>query len=292
LKENNKHIDNEIPLLSICCLVYNHELYLKEMLDSILNQQTNFSYEILIHDDASTDNTAKIIKEYNKKHPTIFNSLLQTTNQKSIYKSGMNPRFNFPRARGKYIAICEGDDYWIDPLKLQKQVDFLEENLDFNICFTRTYLLKNGKKEIHKIPENLSGIFSFDDLLHHGNFIATTSVMFRNNWDRMPEWFNRLPYGDMAIYLIVSKVEKIKCLNDITAVYRIHKKGAWHSQNLTKKIKDRLLFNQIIYPQLNIEQKKIVKQKQKHWITKLSKMQSNRLKFLLNYYYLNKYKLK
>lgn len=295
MKESNKYIDNEIPLVSICCLVYNHELYLEEMLNSILNQQTNFSFEILIHDDASIDKSQAIIKSYKERYPNIIIPLFQSLNQKSIYKSGMNPRFNFPRARGKYIAICEGDDYWIDPLKLQKQVDFLENNSDFNICFTRAHLLKNGKTETHKIPENLSGIFSFDDLLLHGNFIATASVMVRNNFNEIPKWFNSLPYGDMAIYLLVCKVEKIKCLDDITAVYRIHEKGSWHQHTLIEKLKKRLQFNQTIYPQLNKNQKKILFSKQKELIQKLTNIVGkNRsiVYYILKIFFRLKYRLK
>lgn len=257
-------------VVSICCLTFNHELYINQTLDSLLFQKTNFPFEIVIHDDASTDKTATIIKEYVEKYPSVFNPLFQTKNQKSIYKSGMNPRFNFPRAKGKYIAICEGDDYWTDPYKLQKQVDFLEKNPDFNICFTRTELLKNNQLEQHKIPEKENGIYTFDDLLLHENFIATASVMFRNNFNKIPDWFSTLPHGDMAVYLIVGRDTKIKCLQDTTAVYRIHKSGVWQQQNRNQKMINKLLFNQGIFNQLTKSQKTILSKKQIKLIEQLA----------------------
>src|SRR5690606_25359461 len=102
--------------------------FIRQCLDGIFMQKCNFEYEILIHDDASTDDTQKIIKEYQQKYPEIIKPILQTENQYSKGVRGIMARFNFPRAKGKYIALCEGDDYWTDPLKLQKQIDFLENN--------------------------------------------------------------------------------------------------------------------------------------------------------------------
>ena len=118
-------------MVSICCLAYNHGKKEKKTLDSILEQKTNFKYEILIHDDASTDHSAEIIREYEEKYPEIIKPIYQTVNQYSQDVS-ITPTIQVPRAKGKYIAICEGDDFWIDPLKLQKQFDFLEQNPEFN----------------------------------------------------------------------------------------------------------------------------------------------------------------
>jgi len=123
------------PFVSICCLAYNHEPYIRDCLDGFMIQQTNFDFEVLIHDDASTDKTAEIIREYEKKYPDIIKPIYQTENQYSK-RVGITRVFQFPRARGKYIAMCEGDDYWTDPLKLQKQVDFLESNPDYGLVHT------------------------------------------------------------------------------------------------------------------------------------------------------------
>src|SRR5690554_4624359 len=121
------------PLVSISCITYNHAPYIRQCLEGFLMQQCDFEYEILIHDDASTDGTSDIIREYQKKYPEIIKPIIQKENQWSQGVRGMMARFNFPRAKGKYIALCEGDDYWTDPLKLQKQVDFLEKNPNYSL---------------------------------------------------------------------------------------------------------------------------------------------------------------
>jgi len=118
------------PLVSICCITYNHENYIRDAIEGFLMQKTSFPIEIIIHDDASTDNTAQIIKEYEDKYPDLFCNIFQNENQWSKGGGSIYARFLYPQARGKYIALCEGDDYWTDPLKLQKKVDFMEVNPD------------------------------------------------------------------------------------------------------------------------------------------------------------------
>lgn len=123
----------ENPFVSICCLTYNHESYIRQCLDGFVMQKANFPIEILIHDDASTDGTQDIIREYEVKYPNIIKPIYQKENQ---YSKGVKVSlvYNYPRAKGKYIALCEGDDYWTDPYKLQKQVDFLESHPDYVMC--------------------------------------------------------------------------------------------------------------------------------------------------------------
>ncbi len=137
------------PLVSICCITYNHESYIRDAIEGFLMQKTTFPFEIIIHDDASTDDTAKIIQEYANQYPELFVTILQKENQwsKGIRPS---PTYVWPRARGKYIALCEGDDYWTDPYKLQKQVDFMKENPDCSLCFhnvlkTKKYRIRYNK---------------------------------------------------------------------------------------------------------------------------------------------------
>jgi glycosyltransferase involved in cell wall biosynthesis len=124
--------DDMEPIVSIACLAYNHEGFIREAIEGFLNQKTTFKVEILIHDDASADDTANIIREYESEWPQLFSVIYQTENQ---YSKGNQPGdLNLRRARGKYIALCEGDDYWTDPLKLQKQVEFLEDHPDYSVC--------------------------------------------------------------------------------------------------------------------------------------------------------------
>ena len=123
------------PLVSICCITYNHAQFIRKCLDGFLMQQTNFPIEILIHDDCSTDGTTEIIREYEAKYPNLIFPLYEEENQYQQGKAAEIDFYNYRRARGKYIAYCEGDDYWTDLLKLQKQVDFMEANPEYSVCF-------------------------------------------------------------------------------------------------------------------------------------------------------------
>ena len=118
-------------MVSICCITYNQEQYIAQTIESFLMQKVDFKYEILINDDASTDRTADIIREYEKKYPDIIKPIYQSINQYSRGITNPSGAFNYPRASGKYIAMCEGDDYWTDIYKLKKQVDFLENHKIF-----------------------------------------------------------------------------------------------------------------------------------------------------------------
>ncbi|XMO86964.1 glycosyltransferase [Algibacter sp. AS12] len=227
------------PLLSICCTSYNHENYIKETLDGFLMQKTNFPIEILIHDDASTDRSAEIIKEYAQKDGRII-TILQTENQYSK-KIKPWPNFLFPMAKGKYLALCEGDDYWIDPLKLQKQVDFLETHSDFNICFnaSKIYIQDTNTFKEDPFRGKFPEILTIKDLARK-NYIRTNTVVMRNNFT-LPEWFNQLPFGDWPMYLIMIKDNKVKYIDDVMGVYRIHSEGVWSGKDKAKMIEMTLI---------------------------------------------------
>ncbi len=137
---------SEAPIVSICCSTYNHEKFICEALDGFLIQKCNFPVEILIHEDCSTDNTAAIIKEYQQKYPHLIKPVFQKENQ---YSKGIKPftHLLYPRARGKYIALCEGDDYWTDPYKLQKQVDVLEASQEYMFCLGGYKIIYQNKQE-------------------------------------------------------------------------------------------------------------------------------------------------
>ena len=151
------------PLVSIKCFVYNHEPYLRQCLDGFVMQKTNFKFEAIVHDDASTDGSAAIIREYAEKYSDIIKPILETENQYSK-KDGSLQNIIDAQVLGKYIAICEGDDYWIDPNKLQMQVDFLEANPDYGMCYTRTSVFNQNKQKITGV---LGRTFDgFDELIH------------------------------------------------------------------------------------------------------------------------------
>ena len=248
-------------LVSICSLTFNHEAFIEDALKGFLMQKTTFAFEVLIHDDASTDRTQEIIKGYADKYPGIIKPIFQTVNQKSIFKSGMNPRFNFPRAKGKYIALCEGDDYWTDPLKLQKQVDFLEANPEFSICFHHVKIYKENEGtlvEDHKnrdVPE-VTDIYE----LSKRNYIHTPSVIFRKNEMVFDQFIEiNSPVGDYVLHMLNAMNGKIKKLPDCMAVYRVHEGGIWSKrgaehilsnwlnmlEKITKVFNDNLIINNL-----------------------------------------------
>ena len=125
-------MDKENIVVSVLCTAYNHEKYIRQCLDSFVMQKTNFKFEVIVHDDASTDNTANIIREYENKYPDIIKPIYQKENQ---YSKGVSlSKIICAKCRGKYVAFCEGDDFWTDELKLQKQVDALENNTECKCC--------------------------------------------------------------------------------------------------------------------------------------------------------------
>jgi glycosyltransferase involved in cell wall biosynthesis len=213
--------------VSICCLAYNHESFIRQCLDGFVNQKCNFTFEVLIHDDASKDNTASVIKEYEAKYPDIIKPIYQIVNQYSI---GVSPTimYNFPRSKGNYIAICEGDDYWTDLLKLQKQVDFLEANQNFSICFTDYEVYDENIKK--KYYPNLikkykfSSVFSRNQIIF-SNFIPNCTVMFRNRKDVFSKLDLDLFPRDWFLHILNSEHGKIKFLPFVSSVYRKHYGG-------------------------------------------------------------------
>lgn len=171
---------NDIEV-SIICNTYNHEQYIRKAIEGFLAQETSFSFEVLIHDDASTDGTADIIREYEKKYPDIIRPIYQKENQYS-QKVKIERQFQYPRARGKYFAFCEGDDYWIDKHKLQKQYDEMEKHPEIDICAHAVYKEKSGKQMGGISPRNEICIVNVDDvILGGGGFVGTSSLFIRKS---------------------------------------------------------------------------------------------------------------
>ena len=217
------------PLISVVMITYKHEAFLAEAIEGVLMQEVDFEVELIIADDCSPDGTQDIVNHYIENHPK-GHWIKYHQHEKNI---GMMPNFIFAlkEAKGKYIALCEGDDYWIDPYKLQKQVDFLEENPDYSVCFHMVQILNEstGKLEndsTHQIPETTSIID-----LAKGNFIHTPSVVYRNSFIMFDPIFNTVPAGDYLIHMLNARKGLIKKLNDTMAVYRLHDQGVWSSQN-------------------------------------------------------------
>jgi glycosyltransferase involved in cell wall biosynthesis len=227
--------DDSALLVSICCTTYNHEKFIEQCLKGFVMQQTNFRFEVLIHEDASTDKTSSIVREYEIKYPHLFRCVYQTENQ--FLKQNTLLNILFPMSGGKYIALCEGDDYWTDPHKLQRQVDILEKNRDYAVCFHNTEEKDETtvRSPFYYCSEAQREISSTEDLLLEQNFIPTCSVVFRNNlFSKFPDFIYKLAIGDWIIHILNSQFGKIYYINDVMAVHRLHSNGIW-SQNASIK---------------------------------------------------------
>jgi glycosyltransferase involved in cell wall biosynthesis len=220
------------PLVSILCDCFMHEEFLHETFEGFLSQKTTFPYEIIIHDDASTDNSAAIIKEYQEKFPLIVKPIYQIENQYSKKEINIWADFTFPKAKGKYIALCEGDDYWIDSLKLQKQVNFLENNNDYVICWT-DYL--------NRIGDNLSKNFFSDvlpdqysinfDNLFNPYCTLTLTCLFKKSIVDIKKHKDLKFSKDNTLYALALKNGRGVYLNFCSAVYRTHSGGIYSLKN-------------------------------------------------------------
>ena len=215
--------------VSVVCATYNHELYLREAIEGFLIQETNFPFEIIIHDDASTDNTANIIKEYVSKYPAIIRPIFQSANQYS--KGGFKPSVYAARfAKGEYIALCEGDDYWVDSRKLQLQFDILSANPKIDFCSHESYRRKNeiqGKTVFWRHRKN--DFLSKDVLASLGGFAPTASYFFRRQvLHTLPAWFYATaPVGDFFLEMYGSKRGGGFHIPRAMAVYRADSGDSW-----------------------------------------------------------------
>lgn len=229
IDSNEKNI-----MVSIICLAYNHHTYIKDALDGVLNQKTNFKYEMIIHDDCSSDGTKEIIQEYQKLYPEIIKPIYQTENQ---YSKGIDIEKTYirPKCKGKYIAYCEGDDYWCDNNKLQRQVDFLENNNDYSVCGHRHYVLncRTGEKSVsNSIAENhtvdLRVISDWEGAQFH-----TSSYVYRKEFALVPEEMRMKNVGNYPLLVWLAINGKAYQFADVMSVYRIYTAGSW-SQSKTK----------------------------------------------------------
>lgn len=218
--------DFEFPLVSILCDVFNHENFLKETLDGFLSQKTTFPFEIIVHDDASTDNSRAIIKQYQENFPLIIKPIFQTVNQFSQRKTKIWCEYTFPKAKGKYIALCEGDDYWIATDKLQKQVDFLENNSEYSIVWTN-FKSKSGDGFIENDFEKTldsSVTITFDNLFAPYCTYTLTSLFRKDSVDIRK--YNELNHSkDNTLFSLALCNGKGMFLNFKSAVYRWHSGG-------------------------------------------------------------------
>ena len=203
------------PDVSIAMLAFNHEKYIVDAIESVLMQRTSYTYKIIIAEDFSTDNTREIVLDYQKKYPKKIKLILQDKN----VGANQNNVDLLTNLEGIYIAALEGDDYWTDPLKLQKQIDFLENNLEYNLV--GHHATDSNSKLIGKHEKDS---FSFEDIYYRTLIIPTASLVFRNNIV-FEDWITKVYGGDKAIIFLNAKKGKLKILPFLGSFYRLHSGG-------------------------------------------------------------------
>lgn len=213
-------------MVSVLCAAYNHEKYIRQCLDGFVMQKTSFPFEVIVHDDASTDGTADIIREYEAKYPDLIKPIYQTENQ---YSQGISISKNYllPNAHGKYVALCEGDDYWTDPVKLQKQVVYMEKHPQCTLCFTNGRYLRGGSLLGHVVPIPRRGKFMKSNSDYNTgemallDFVPTASLLYPR-WvhEHRPQIRTNSFGGDTFTRLYTTNLGYAHFINEDTCVYR------------------------------------------------------------------------
>ena len=245
--------ENVIPLVCTRTITFMHENSIIDCIEGILMQRTTFPVRVTIHDDASIDNTAKIINEYETKYPKLIKAWYQKKNTGSLRTKDEKVRLRksfYDLQIGKYIALCEGDDYWTDPYKLQKQVDFMEKYQECSLCFHRAeikYENSNGKRSY---TQDFNGIKFFppERLFYEGGSSApTASLLFHRDLSlEVPEWRRISPVGDMPLKMLLFLKGRIGFINEVMAVRRLGNKGSWNDRVRNDKNQELIYLERII----------------------------------------------
>lgn len=224
-------IDNKKPLVSVICLTYNQEKYINDAIKGFLIQATTFPFEVIIHDDASKDNTPTILKKYAEEYPNIIKIILQQENKYSLCPNSVL-KIATEEATSEYLAICEGDDFWISKDKLQIQINKLIEHNECDICFHNSLL-------INQIDGNTQAINNFDkkiidlktSISSGASLMPTASIVVRKKIiDNLPPWFFQAPVGDYFIQVLGS-INSAVYINKIMSVYRANALNSWSNNN-------------------------------------------------------------
>lgn len=239
----------EEPILSICFVTYNHEKYVAKALDSILSQKTKYKYEINVLEDCSTDGTQEILKKYKELHPDKINLYFQSTNTKAqhFYEG-------FKCCTAKYVCTLEGDDYWCDDSKIEKQIDFLEANPDFIGCSHNTKIIyESGDKPSELVNNDKKfDIYSIDELTKGAIYCHTSSYIYKNIFNGcLPDSHTKNEEcGDWFMSMLYAEYGPIKYMEEVMSVYRVNSFGIWSSLNkyerIIKNIKGIIVYNKLL----------------------------------------------
>lgn len=241
------------PKVSVLMLTYNQEKYINEAIRSVLLQQTNFPFEVVIGNDASTDNTGVICSEWQAKYP----EQICLFNRKQNLGLAQNFLQTYAHCQGTYVAICEGDDFWTSKHKLQRQVDFLDAHPDYSTCFHRVinYFEDRGTKSLSNGGQQIN-----TDILDlaRSNYISNVSAVFRRHLiGELPEWFAQVSTYDYAIHLLNAQYGKIHYMNRPMAVYRQHGRAIWSEAGMDKKLDIALTIRELLMAYFKEKNKKV-----------------------------------
>jgi len=249
--------------VSVCMITYNHEKFIGQAIESVMMQQTDFDYELVIGEDCSTDRTGAVVLDYAGRYSDRIRPLLREHNL------GMNPNFvqTFQSCRGEYVALLEGDDFWTDPLKLQQQADYLSSHPNCSMCFHPCHIsIDNDVLIGEKIswPPGRKSFYTLHDMLKAKYLrIHTSSVFVRNNQiDVFPEWFYEMPMGDLPFIILSAQNGNIGYLDEAMGTYRIHKGGIWSQSDETHDIERTIAARDILIRNLDNELKQILQRVQ------------------------------
>lgn len=281
-------------LLSVCMVSYNQEQYVREALDSVLMQKTDFAYEVIVSDDCSKDRTVEILNEYAAKYPNV--RVIAGT-QNVGYPN--NQRRSLEAATGKYIALCDSDDYWTDPYKLQKQVDYMELHPECAICFHNVMHIYDGTTAHRSllVPLDFPSELTIEDVISRRWFLATNSEVFRREYISFPDWYDSVLHIDYVLNLIISQYGTLHYMPDVMSVYRHtsisvnvqHRDGEWgymlfHSltmKTIHEKMRDviddkyrDLLEKRIAFYDAEVKRYEKEQYYEKHWLARIFRMKT------------------
>lgn len=233
---------NSVPKVSVCMITYGHEKYIREAIEGVLMQECKFEVELIVANDCSPDSTDAVVKDIIKNHPR--GNWIRYFNQEENLGIGDNFKFALQECTGEYISICEGDDFWINPKKLQIQVDFLDQNQDYIIHSGNAIFKSSNPKTNEKTVFNLTknSVFKLEDFLVNNNLITCTST-FRNLKISFPENFKQVTFKDWYLYVLLLQASSKDAyrINEVYSTYRIHEGG------VMKSLSDKRYFEEHIF---------------------------------------------
>jgi glycosyltransferase involved in cell wall biosynthesis len=254
--------------VSVSVITYNHEEFIAQAVDSILRQEVNFDYEIVIGEDVSSDRTREIVLELEKRHPGKIRVLLQdAVDSERDRARGLGGKKNFVKTlqecRGEYVALLDGDDYWTDSHKLQKQVDFLEQHPECSLCFHNAEMFYDdgSQRSMNLRPADQKEISTVEDILA-GVVPIPCTVMFRNNLlGALPESFDSVANGDWMLFVLLAEHGTVGYLNEVMAAYRMHAGGIWSRLTAQQRVKEHIHTYKTINAYLNFKYDRVISEK-------------------------------